>query len=146
MLEVIFWIIIPAIAIIILAAMYYLKPDEDNDSYQPTMAFSRFRKFYDLAPERFELFYSSFIYNTRSGHITFYFPTLADTRIYQHWRERTEANIHEREKNKRDAIALQVFCEDMEQVIRAKREEAIATAKAEQDKIMQRLEEERRNT
>lgn len=110
------------------------------------MAFSRFRKFYDLAPERFELFYISFIYNTRSGHITFYFPTLADTRRYQHWRKRTEANIHEREKNKRDAIALQVFCEDMEQVIRAKREEAIATAKAEQDKIMQRLEEERRNT
>jgi hypothetical protein len=110
------------------------------------MAFSRFRKFYDLAPERFELFYSSFIYNTRSGHIAFYFPTLADTRRYQHWRKHTEANIREREKNKRDAIALQAFCEDMEQVIRAKREEAIATAKAEQDKIMQRLEEERRNT
>lgn len=140
------WIMIPAIAIIILAAMYYRKPDEDNDSCQPTMAFSRFRKFYDLAPERFELFCSSFIYHTRSGRITFYFPTLADTRRYQHWRKHTEANIREREKNKRDAIALQVFCEDMEQVIRAKREEAIATAKAEQDKIMQRLEEERRNT
>lgn len=81
--------------------MYYRKPDEDNDSYQPTMAFSRFRKFYDLAPER---------------------------------------------KDKRDAIALQVFCEDMEQVIRAKREEAIANAEAEQNKIMQRLEGERRNT
>lgn len=143
----IFCVIIPTIAvIIILAATYYLKPDEDNDSYQPTMAFSRFRKFYDLAPERFELFCRGFIYHTRSGRITFYFPTLADTRIYQHWRKRTEANIHEREKNKRDAIALQVFCEDMEQVIRAKREEAIATAKAEQEKIMQRLEEERRNT
>lgn len=110
------------------------------------MAFSRFRKFYDLAPERFELFYRGFIYHTRSGRITFFFPTLADTRIYQHWRKRAEANIREREKNKRDAIALQVFCEDMEQVIRAKREEAIATAKAEQDKIMQRLEEERRST
>jgi trimethylamine:corrinoid methyltransferase-like protein len=110
------------------------------------MAFSRFRKFYDLAPERSEFFCRGFIYNTRSGHITFYFPTLADTRRYQHWRECTEANIREREKDKRDAIALQVFCEDMEQVIRAKREEAIANAEAEQNKIMQRLEEERRNT
>lgn len=142
----IFWVIIPAIAIIILVIKHYIEPDEDNDGSKPTMTFSRFRKFYDLAPERFELFCSGFIYRTRSGHITFYFPTLADTRIYQHWRKRTEANIHEREKTKRDAIALQVFCEDMEQVIRAKREEAIATAKAEQDKIMQRLEEERRNT
>ena len=142
----IFWVIIPAIAIIILVIKHYLEPDEDNVSGQPTMAFSRFRKFYDLAPERFELFWRGFVYHTRSGQITFFFPTLADTRIYQHWRKRTEANIRKREKDKRDAIALQEFCEDMGQVIRAKREEAIATAKAEQDKIMQRLEEERRDT
>lgn len=92
------------------------------------------------------MFWRGFVYHTRSGQITFFFPTLADTRRYQHWRRRTEANIREREKNKRDAIALQVFCEDMEQVIRAKREEAIATAKEEQDKIMHRLEEERSDT
>ena len=142
----IFCVIIPIAAVIALVIKHYLEPDEDNDSYQPTMAFSRFRKFYDLAPERFKLFCRSFIYRTRSGHITFYFPTLADTRRYQHWRERTEANIREREKNKRDAIALQEFCEDMERVIHAKREEAIANAEAEQNKIMQRLEGERRNT
>lgn len=142
----IFWVIIPTVAAIVLVTKHYLEPDEENDSGQPTMAFSRFRKFYDLAPERFELFWRGFVYHTRSGHITFYFPTLADTRIYQHWRKRTEANIRKREKDKRDAISLQAFCEDMEQVIRAKREEAIATAKAEQDKIMQRLEEERRTT
>lgn len=142
----IFCIIIPIAAVIALVIKHYIEPDEDNDGSQPTMAFSRFCKFYDLAPERFEFFCRGFIYHTRSGRITFYFPTLADTRRYQHWRKHTEANIREREKNKRDAIALQVFCEDMEQVIRAKREEAIATAKAEQDKIMQRLEEERRNT
>ena len=142
----IFCIIIPIAAVIALVIKHYIEPDEDNDGSQPTMAFSRFRKFYDLAPERFEFFCRGFIYHTRSGRITFYFPTLADTRRYQHWRKHTEANIREREKNKRDAITLQVFCEDMEQVIRAKREEAIATAKAEQDKIMQRLEEERRNT
>lgn len=65
--------------------------------------------------------------------------------IYQHWRKRTEANIRKREKDKRDAIVLREFCEDMERVIRAKREEAIATAEAEQNKIMQRLEEERSN-
>lgn len=146
MLEVIFWVIIPAIVIIVLVTKHYLEPDEDNDSSQPTMTFSRFRKFYDLAPERFELFCRGFVYRTRSGYITFFFPTLADTRIYQHWRERTEANIRKREKGKRDAIVLREFCEDMERVIRAKREEAIAIAKAEQDKIMQRLEEERRTT
>lgn len=110
------------------------------------MTFSRFRKFYDLAPERFKLFCRGFIYSTRSGHITFFFPTLADTRRYQHWRERTEANIRKREKDRRDAIALQEFCEDIEQVIRAKREKAIADAQAERNKIMQRLEEERRTT
>nr|DAQ88460.1 MAG TPA: hypothetical protein [Caudoviricetes sp.] len=109
------------------------------------MTFSRFRKFYDLAPERFELFWCGFVYRTSSGHITFFFPTLADTRIYQHWRKRTEADIRKREKDKRDAIVLREFCEDMEQVIRTKREKAIANAKAEQDKIMQRLEEERSN-
>lgn len=137
---------IPAIAIIILAAMYYRKPDEENVSDQPTMTFSRFRKFYDFAPERFELFWRGFIYSARSGHITFFFPTLADTRRYQHWRKRTEANIRKRAKDRRDAAALQAFCEDMEQVIRAKREKAIADAQAEQNKIMQRLEEERRTT
>ena len=145
MLEVIIWVIIPVAGVIVLVTKHYLEPDEENDSGQPTMTFSRFRKFYDLAPERFELLWRSFVYRTRSGHITFYFPTLADTRIYQHWRKRTEANIRKREKDRRDAIALQAFCEDMEQVIRAKREEAIANAKAEQDKIMQRLEEERSN-
>ena len=142
----IFGVIIPVAAVIALVTKHYLEPDEENVSDQPTMTFSRFRKFYDFAPERFNLFWRGFTYSARSGHITFFFPTLADTRRYQHWRKRTEANIREREKNKRDAIALQVFWEDMEQVIRAKREEAIATAKAEQDKIMQRLEEERRNT
>ncbi len=110
------------------------------------MAFSRFRKFYDLAPERFKLFCRGFIYYTRSGQITFYFPTLADTRRYQHWRKHTEANIRKRAKDRRDAIALQEFCEDMERVIHAKREEAIANAEAEQNKIMQRLEGERSDT
>jgi len=110
------------------------------------MTFSRFRKFYDFAPERFELFWNGFIYSTRSGRITFFFPTLADTRRYQHWRKRTEANIRKRAKGRRDAAALQAFCEDMEQVIRAKREKAIADAQAEQNKIMQRLEKERRTT
>lgn len=142
----IFCVIIPIAAVIALVIKHYLEPDEDNVSGQPTMAFSRFRKFYDLAPERFELFWRGFVYHTRSGQITFFFPTLADTRIYQNWRKRTEANIRKREKDKRDAIALQAFCEDMEQVIRAKREEAIANAEAEQNKIMQRLEGERRNT
>lgn len=140
----IFWVIIPTVAVIVLVTKHYLEPDEENVSDQPTMTFSRFRKFYDLAPERFELFCRGFIYSTRSGHITFFFPTLADTRRYQHWRERTEANIRKREKDRRGAIALQEFCEDMEQVIRAKREKAIAVAQAEQNKIMQRLEEERR--
>lgn len=141
----IIWVIIPTVAVIVLVTKLYLEPDEDNDSSQPTMTFSRFRKFYDLAPERFELFWRGFVYHTSSGHITFYFPTLADTRIYQHWRKRTEANIRKREKDKRDAIVLREFCEDMERVIRAKREEAIATAEAEQNKILQRLEEERIN-
>ncbi len=140
----IFWVIIFVAAVIALVTKYYLEPDEENVSDQPTMTFSRFRKFYDLAPERFELFWRGFIYSTRSGHITFFFPTLADTRRYQHWRKRTEANIRKRAKDRRDAIALQEFCEDMEQVICAKREKAIAAVKAEQDKIMQRLEEERR--
>ena len=142
----IFWVIIPIAAVIALVTKHYLEPDEENDSGQPTMTFSRFRKFYDLAPERFELFWSGFVYCTRSGHITFFFPTLADTRRYQHWRKRTEADIRKREKDKRDAIVLREFCEDMERVIRAKREEAIATAEAEQNKILQRLEEERRTT
>lgn len=142
----ILWVIIPVAAVIALVIKHYLEPDEDNDGSQPTMKFSRFRKFYDLAPERFELFWRSFVYRTSSGHITFYFPTLADTRIYQHWRKRTEANIRKRAKDRRDAIALQEFCTDMERVIRAKREEAIANAEAEQNKIMQRLEEERRTT
>lgn len=142
----IIWVIIPTVAVIVLVTKHYLEPDEENVSDQPTMTFSRFRKFYDLAPERFELFWRGFIYSTRSGHITFFFPTLADTRRYQHWRKRTEANIRKRAKDRRDAIALQEFCEDMEQVIRAKREKAIADAQAEQNKIMQRLEEERRNT
>lgn len=145
MLEVIFGVIIPVAAVIVLVTKHYLEPDTDNDSGQPTMTFSRFRKFYDLAPERFELFCRGFTYSTRSGHITFFFPKLADTRRYQHWRKRTEANIRKREKDRRDAIALQEFCADMEQVICAKREKAIAAAKAEQDKIMQRLEEERSN-
>lgn len=142
----IFCVIIPVAAVIALVIKYYLEPDEENVSDQPTMTFSRFRKFYDFAPERFELFWRGFTYSTRSGRITFFFPTLADTRIYQHWRKRTEANIRKREKDKRDAIALQEFCEDMEQVIRAKREKAIADAQAERNKIMQRLEEERRTT
>lgn len=142
----IFWIIIPVAAVIALVTKHYLEPDEENVSDQPTMTFSRFRKFYDFAPERFELFWRGFIYSTRSGHITFFFPTLADTRRYQHWRKRTEANIRKRAKDRRDAAALQAFCEDMEQVIRAKREKAIADAQAEQNKIKQRLEEERRNT
>ena len=86
------------------------------------------------------------MYRTSSGHITFCFSALADTRKYQHWRKRTEADIRKREKDRSDAAALQAFCEDMEQVIRAKREKAIADAQAEQDKIMQRLEEERRTT
>lgn len=146
MLEVIFWVIIPVAAVIVLVTKHYLEPDTDNDSGQPTMTFSRFRKFYDLAPERFELFCRGFTYSTRSGHITFFFPTLADTRRYQHWRTRTEANIRKRAKDRRDAAALQAFCEDMEQVIRAKREKAIADAQAEQNKIMQRLEEERSDT
>ena len=139
----IFWVIIPVAAAIVLVTKHYLEPDADNDSGQPTMTFSRFRKFYDLAPERFELFWCGFVYRTSSGHITFYFPKLADTRRYQHWRKRTEANIRKRAKDRSDAAALQAFCEDMEQVIRAKREKAIADAQAEQDKIMQRLEERR---
>lgn len=142
----IFCVIIPVAAVIALVTEHYLEPDEENVSDQPTMTFSRFRKFYDFAPERFELFWNGFIYSTRSGHITFFFPTLADTRRYQHWRKRTEANIRKRAKDRRDAVALQAFCEDMEQVIRAKREKAIADAQAEQNKIMQRLEEERRTT